>query len=344
MALYVVKENQEMLWNIINNNTFVQQYFAKVGVDKKPQWFRDIISKFYEQNSGQKMSINDLHTINKSTIAYMINDIRVQEAKSIPGYVDSDAYRFQSNGIYTPPIVPDNRKEMYTNQFDQRQKEYQQMTEKKAPKEIDFRDNVEKDTAITNMDELMKQQLLQRERELDIYKPKDNIIHGSQTPTIKIDNSANIQFEIDEVSDVEDVEMTVTKKAVTWKDDQKQSENVNVQKQLDELNSKYHEASQQIQTQNTIIADIREQLKKKEADDITKITMLTEHIEKMNLEIEQNRKWKEMYDVLNDKHDALQMHTNLLTKRLENISLNMETNYSKQVMNDMITQLETNIG
>ena len=43
------------------------------------------------------MSINDLHTINKSTIAYMINDIREQEAKSIPGYVDSDAYRFQSN-------------------------------------------------------------------------------------------------------------------------------------------------------------------------------------------------------------------------------------------------------
>lgn len=191
------------------------------------------------------------------------------------------------------------------------------------------------------MDELMKQQLLQRERELDIYKPKDNIIHGSQTPTIKIDNSANIQIEIDEVSDVEDVEMTVTKKAVTWKDDQKQSENVNKQKQLDELNSKYHEANQQIQSQNTIIADIREQLKKKEADDITKITMLTEHIENINREIEQNKKWKEMYDDLNDKHEALQMHTNLLTKRLENISLNMETNYSKQVMNDMITQLET---
>lgn len=345
MALYIVKENQEMLWNIINNNTFIQQYFTKVGVDRKPQWFRDIISKFYEQNSRQNMSINDLHNINKSTIAYMINDIREQEAKNIPGYVDSDVYRFQSNGIYTPPIIPDNRKEMYASQFDQRQKEYQQMIEKKAPKEIDFRDNVEKDTAITNMDELMKQQLLERERELDIYKPKDNIIHGSQTPILKIDNSANIQIEIDEVNNKEDVEMIVTKKMVSWKDDREQAKNENVQKQLDELNLKYNEVIQQIQSQNTMIVDVREQLKK--ADDITisnKITMLTEHIENINREIEQNKKWKELYNDLNDRHEALQMHTNLLTKRLENISLNMETKYSKQVMNDMITQLETNIG
>ena len=35
MALYVVKENQELLWNVINNNTFVKQYFAKVGPEKK---------------------------------------------------------------------------------------------------------------------------------------------------------------------------------------------------------------------------------------------------------------------------------------------------------------------
>ena len=334
MALYVVKENQELLWNIINNNTFVQQYFAKVGVDKKPQWFRDIISKFYQQNNGQKMSIDDLHSINKSTIAYMINDIREHEAKAIPGYVEPDSYRFQSNGIYTPPVVPDNRKDMYASQFDQRQKEYQQMTEKKAPKEVDFRENVEKDTAITNMDDLMKQQLLQRERELDIYKPTDNIVSGSQTPSIKIDNSANIQIEIDEVDDVEDVEMTVTKKAVSWKDTH----------HMDELNKKYNEAIQQIESQSSIITDVREQLRKTEEDNVStskKITILTERIENMTKEVEQNKKWKEIYDDLNDRHEALQMHTNLLTKKIENMSSNMEQNHSKQAMNEIITQLET---
>lgn len=320
MALYVVKENQELLWNIINNNTFVQQYFAKVGPDKKPVWFRDIISRFYEENKGQKMSINDLHTANKSTISYMINDIREQESKNIPGFMDTDAYRFQSNGIYTPPIVPDNRKDMYASQFDQRQKEYQQMTDKKPPKEIDFRENIGKDTMLTNMDDLMKQQLLERERELDIYKPID--LTGSQTSTIKIDNSANIQIEVENVDDdVEDVEMTITnikKKGVSWEDVQQENP---FKEQIIEIEKKYTELSERIEKQQNN----------------STLQKLNERIENIEKKILENNIWKQKYEELNDKYDALQMHTNLLTKKMESLINKPETN---QVVDNLVSNIE----
>ena len=45
--------------------------------------------------------------------------------------------------IQTPPYEKNNRKEEYINQFEMRQKEYNQMLEKKAPNEINFSENFE---------------------------------------------------------------------------------------------------------------------------------------------------------------------------------------------------------
>ena len=153
MALYVVKENQELLWNVINNNTFVKQYFAKVGPERKHTWFKNIIENFYEQNKNNQLTVPDLHKINRSTIAYMIENIRMQDSQNVPFYNDQINSRLQTNGIYTPPVIPNNKQEQYASQFDQRQQEYQQMVEKKTPPEIDFSEKNEKDSVISNMDE-----------------------------------------------------------------------------------------------------------------------------------------------------------------------------------------------
>jgi len=336
MALYVVKENQELLWNIINNNTFVHQYFTKIGTDKKPGWFRDIISKFYEQSQGQKLTITDLHNINKSTIAYMIDDIRKEESKTIPGYVDSDSFRFQSNGIYTPPMETDNRKEMYASQFDQRQQEYHNMTEKKPPKEIDFREKSIEDAALTNMDDLMKQQLLQRERELDIYKPASATLVDEQPASLKIDNSSNIQIEMEEIDNVEEVKMTVdiptTKKSVSWEDGDIPPVNEEIQRQVDAIDTKYTELFNASQ--------IKEDIETRDIANKSAFNALSVRVNEIENLVAQTNEWKARYVEVNDKYEALQMHTNLLTKQIETISAYIETKQTEVIVEDLVTTIE----
>jgi len=86
------------------------------------------------------------------------------------------------NFINTPPITPDNRQEIFTNQFTQRQKEYESMLEKKAPADVDFRDKIE-DGVIQNMDELIKTHLQQREEELKIFAPPPVVPIKTDNPT-----------------------------------------------------------------------------------------------------------------------------------------------------------------
>jgi hypothetical protein len=111
--------------------------------------------------------------------------------------------------ITTPPIVPDNRAEMFNRQFLDRQKEYENMLEKKAPADVNFREQIE-DGVISNMDELIKKQLQDRETEFKLYSPpaivpsptgigSPGVLPNANTPisspTNSINNSNNIKFE-----------------------------------------------------------------------------------------------------------------------------------------------------
>lgn len=159
MSLYVVPENQELLWNVINKNIFVQQYFSKFPPEKQHQWFQSIIRIFYEKYKTSTISVNDLHVINRETMSYMIENIRQLSIQPAP-----------ITTVQTPPHIPENKQDAYNNEFHQRQQEYKQMVERKTPEGIDFREKTA-DTAISNMDELIKQHTQQRAAELNQYSP-----------------------------------------------------------------------------------------------------------------------------------------------------------------------------
>jgi len=218
MALFVSNENQELLWNVITNNTFIQQHFTNNDTEQKPIWFRKIMKQIYEKYENQSITVAELHTINRETVKYMITNIREQKQDTPPIYKDSSSSHLQSNQIYTPPVVQDTRQTDSNQQFDMRQKEYQNMLEKKAPAEIDFRENSQADEAIGNMDELMQQHLNERKQELEYYNTT-NSPQPPINPILKIDNSSNnIQIEVETV----DVH---SKKSVSWKDENSIFEN-----------------------------------------------------------------------------------------------------------------------
>uniref|UniRef100_A0A6C0D3Z1 Uncharacterized protein n=1 Tax=viral metagenome TaxID=1070528 RepID=A0A6C0D3Z1_9ZZZZ len=175
MALYVHPENQELLWNIMNQNQYLNTMLSYQSIEQKQEWFKNIIQLFYQQNSHKTLDKTQLNQLNKDTLSYMMN-----YAKAVPppnniesSYLSQKNQRtvdtFQ-NKISTPPIIPDNRADIFNQQFNARQKEYETMLDKKPPAEPDFKEPVN-DSAISNMDELIKKHMEERDAELRKYSP-----------------------------------------------------------------------------------------------------------------------------------------------------------------------------
>lgn len=163
MSVYVTPENQKLLWTVLHKNPLILQVFSTNQTKQKEQWFKTIIEEIFNQNRFKTISKRDLQQLNQDTLNYMIQQLRDYVSKT-------NTPSSKNNIIDTPPIQQNNRQEIFNNQFQQRQKEYEQMSEKKAPDTIDFRDKVD-DEPISNMDELLKSHMQMRENELKQYAP-----------------------------------------------------------------------------------------------------------------------------------------------------------------------------
>ena len=227
MSLYVVSANQELLWNVISKNSYIQTFFSRYNPDTKVEWFKKIVSKFYDQYRTQQLTVNDLNRVNKETISYMIQNIREQtNSTSNPTSPINNAPNVQavnSYSINTPPIVTNNQQEIYANKFEQRQNEYTAMNKRSVPDDVDFTEKND-DGVIENMDILVQQQLKQREYDMNNIPPPINM--GSHTkqpnilsnenerPKLHIDTDSTINISIQEIE-----QPTLDKKTVSWKDE-----------------------------------------------------------------------------------------------------------------------------
>tara|TARA_B110000879_G_scaffold211233_1_gene303308 strand:+ start:401 stop:1183 length:783 start_codon:yes stop_codon:yes gene_type:complete len=178
MSLYVTDKNQDLLWNVINKNQQITSYFNRSTNENIYEWFKTIIRIFYDKNNNKKLDMTELNKINKETILYMIESTREKENIVT---VSSDTTPVMS--ISTPSIVPDNRSALYTSKFEERQLEYSNMNKKQAPTKPDFTDNIE-DGVMTNMDDMIKQQMQQREYDMNAHMSSSNVIPHSE----KVDN------------------------------------------------------------------------------------------------------------------------------------------------------------
>jgi hypothetical protein len=192
MALYVHPENQEILWNIMNQNPYLNSLLSYQSSEQKQEWFKNIIQTFYQQNSHKTLDKAQLNQLNKDTLTYMINYAKAVPAPSTmeSSYLNQRNQRtvetFQPK-IATPPIVPDNRADIFNQQFTARQKEYETMLDKKPPAEPDFKEPLG-DGVISNMDELIKRHMEERDAQLQQYAPKPPSV-----PTVQESSATPIQ-------------------------------------------------------------------------------------------------------------------------------------------------------
>jgi hypothetical protein len=180
MSLLVHPENQQLIWNIISSNPFASQFFQVNTHINKEQWFKTMIEHFYNMYKGQNIDKNDLNHLNKEILTYMIQNLHNMSSQNKPPARQPEVFNTPST-IPTPPIPENNREELYKQQFLQKQQEYQSLLERKIPANVDFREK-DKDTAISNMDELIKQQINERNAYLNLHPaPSQNVLPAAAT-------------------------------------------------------------------------------------------------------------------------------------------------------------------
>ena len=188
MSSYITASNQEMLWRTIQKNSLFNQTLTPA---QQPIWFREIIGNFYSENSNKNINNSELLELNKSTLRFMIHNLK--------GLVTREPVLNEPiNDRLEPQSVS------YQSNYDTLQNNYNDMHKRNVPQEPDFKENID-DEKIQNMDELIKQQM--KERELEMPKPPielmsksvNNDHHPAETKVIKNMQEHNEIIDIDEL-------------------------------------------------------------------------------------------------------------------------------------------------
>jgi hypothetical protein len=176
---YIHPENQKLLWNTIQKTPI----FNSLG-SQQSQWFKSIIQRFYEEYPNAKVikTKDELQNINRATISFMVNSLKeMVQPKQI----------MQTSSLSLPSTTGSNeRMSYYNDQFNNRQKEYESMNTKPLPPTNSVVDEKITDEVITNMDELIRQQIEQRELELKMFgqaplSQMPKIIINEEIPTVE---------------------------------------------------------------------------------------------------------------------------------------------------------------
>jgi hypothetical protein len=179
---YIHPENQKLLWNTIQKTPI----FNNLG-SQQTQWFKSVIQHFYEEYPNAKIikSKDELQNINRATISFMVNSLKEMfQPKQTATPLSEPSY---GNTSLPSTTGSNERVSYYNDQFNNRQKEYESMNSKPLPPSNDIVSEKISDEAITNMDELIRQQMEQRELELKMY---------GQGPIVQPPKKLNISEEI----------------------------------------------------------------------------------------------------------------------------------------------------
>lgn len=204
---YVHPENQKLLWNTIQKTPI----FNNLGSRQQTQWFKSVIQHFYEEYPNAKVikTQQELQNINRATLSFMVNSLKEQFVQ--PKQMQSQIHEPSPINSSLPSTTGSNeRMSYYNDQFNNRQKEYESMNTKPLPPSNDIVSEKISDEAITNMDELIRQQIEQRELESKMYDK-------SQMPPNKINSKVPLYLgNNDETNDK-------SKKSVSWKNESRET-------------------------------------------------------------------------------------------------------------------------
>ena len=242
MSQYVTTENQKLLWNVISKNPIVNDFFS-TNPYQKDEWFKSIIQMFYDKNTGRVLNQTDLLMLNKTTISYMIQNIKEKTLQKPSAQIQLD------QNFLKPYSITENKVEKIGNQFEQKQVEYNSLFDRKVPEAPEFSEK--QDKPLSNMDELIQQHLREREEELRKYAPlplvqePQKALPTQQSNKLKIEQSPDtINIQIEEIPEPDTSDRLI--KTVSWSDTVNAEKLDSQQKEIDALKIQVNELLERV--------------------------------------------------------------------------------------------------
>ena len=181
---YIDVNNQTMLWKLMQRSP---QFLNNTIHINREQWFGSIIKHFYEQIPVPVCSIEELKVWNQKTITYMLSDLKqIEQVQSNQAPPTQREPSISMNDMNPTRVSRPGMAILstYTEQFNDRQREYEKMIKPPAQPIPAFGEKVE-DDVITNMEELLEQQKKQREYDIAQVIPQTKPFENTQLPTVK---------------------------------------------------------------------------------------------------------------------------------------------------------------
>jgi len=177
MTQYISTENQTILWKTIQRCP----QFQNVTTINKEMWFSNIIGIFYEKYKHETFNTQTLKQLNQQTITYMIEDLKritVLHTPSIASPTSTSVYTDNNRSNFPENALKREQTHNFNDQFSKRQQEYENMVKPPAPPIANFTEKLE-DEKIKNMEELIRQQLKQREYDIAQLQGPPQIVNNS---------------------------------------------------------------------------------------------------------------------------------------------------------------------
>ncbi len=174
MTLFISKRNQDFLWKLLNNN----ENIINMEYEFKTNWFQQTIGIYYDKYKKTELTLTELPGINKEFVEHIKKDMifikEYNQKEQLRLEKEKEEYD-EEQRLYEEKIkkqqetefINTNNMEFKKNEINQdliqKQKEFDDLLQTKNPEEINFKENDDKEGAIKNMDELIKQQQEERE-------------------------------------------------------------------------------------------------------------------------------------------------------------------------------------
>jgi len=171
MSLFIHNENQRMLWETLNKLPLFHEVFSQNSMSfQDPQiWFKNIIQLFYDNNRFRTLSSADLKELNREVMKYAIENLKSSYNQQATSVAQMDA-GIQQQQQQQQQYYVESKQDNYTRQFTDLQQVYEKMGAKPDPPKAEFAEGL-KDEAISNMDELLRKHMAEREQELPKFAP-----------------------------------------------------------------------------------------------------------------------------------------------------------------------------
>lgn len=239
MSEFILPTNQKILWDTLQKHPYCSTVFPPGSEENKINWFKNIISETYYSIQGKTLIRTQLIEINKNILKRMIHELKeiidrrsgiIQMSNQSINLIKEKQLPIQTETIYSRESILENKTTEFQNNLERRQREYGDLFQKPTPPIVEFEQAT--DSVIYNMDELIQQQLKERENDLK------QITNSIKPLTIQIPVKPSIEIK-EEIELEESINIIPSiKKHVSW-DLPDQTESIQIKLEIDELKKKY---------------------------------------------------------------------------------------------------------